>query len=240
MASPLSNELNFLDHDVETTWNVSDPLKEAIDDQYKAYASLMNRRAENVKPSVNVYGPPMHRNPRSTIRPSFRMIKLFKIVSEIAPQVQAGEQFQTILSIFDAANALKLLHRFIDRKQAIMKKQFQVDGDEETIMSYAVNPAQHRQFDHELRLQKIFVRLLHVKGLTSYVGSGSPMNQAYLYSLGWIYKIARLLLEEEVSRITPNLDTDSYDAHEGYGDPAASLFAVCIPSLYLVSLILQC
>jgi hypothetical protein len=158
------------------------------------------------------------------------MNKLFKIVSNIAPQVQAGEQFQTIMSIFDGANALKLLHRFVDKKQAVIKEEYHA-GEPQSIMIYAVNPAQHRQFDHELRLQKIFVRLLHLRGLTKYVGAGK-VDRTYLYSLYRVYKNARFLLEEEVSRITPNVITDSYEAHENYGDPAANVFAWVEPARY--------
>lgn len=227
MARPLHHELAVLDNEVETTWNISAAQKAAIDDQQNHYNSILRNRPEKVRPSANVYGPPMHRNPRSTIRPSDRMNKLFKIASEIAPQVQARDQFQTLMSIFDGANALKLLHRFVDRTQPIMKRQYEDDID---IMTKAVNPAQRKQFDHELRLRKIFIRLLHVGGLTSFVGPGLPMNDTYLRSFGRIYRNARLLLEEEVSRIIPSVSTDSYDTHDAYGDPAAASFAWVTPA----------
>lgn len=223
MAYPFDQELSYLDHDGEMLYNVGDPLRSALNDQLEHYDSILDGRPQDVNPSVNVYRPPMHRDPRSTIRPSMRMSKLFNVKSQISPQVQAREQFQTIMSIFDGANALKLLHRFVDRKQAAMAAEYDA-GEPLDIMNYEVNPAQHRQFDHELRLQQIFVRLLHLRGLTRFTGDGK-LDKTHLYSLYRVYKNARLMLEEEVSRITPNLATDSYDAHESYGGPTASIFA---------------
>jgi hypothetical protein len=34
MAYPFDSELGYLDHDVETFWNIGNPLKAAIEDQY--------------------------------------------------------------------------------------------------------------------------------------------------------------------------------------------------------------
>jgi len=127
------------------------------------------------------------------------------------------------MSIFDGANALKLLHRFLDRKQAAMTDNVQPD-DPLSAMNPSVNPKQHKQFDFEHRLHRIFVRLLHLKGLTSFAGPVGP-DKTYLFSLYKVYSVARMLLEEEVSRITPIPDTDSYEVYEGYGDPTAPIFA---------------
>jgi hypothetical protein len=161
----------------------------------------------------------MHLHPLSLIRHSAGLKKLIQAAFQVSPERQAGEQFQKIMSICNGANALRLIHRFIDRRQLhLLKYPKRVDASD-------INPQQSHIFVYERRLQRLWIRLLHRKGLHRFdtrLANGVRHDVKVGQSLYEIYTARRLFLEEKIATKRGNGCTDDFEIN--WDDPASDIF----------------
>lgn len=144
----------------------------------------------------------MHRHPDTIIIATEAVNKLLRAAQQIAPERLAGEQFQKILSIYNAANALKLLNRFLDKRQDPLIAYPRPDGLD--LWSPHINPNYSKNLIYERKLQRLWIRMLHKKGLWRYTGRRAHrllQDHKNLADLAGIYTFGRMLLEDEVKRI---------------------------------------
>ena len=175
----------------------------------------------------------MHRHPVSIIRSNPGIQKLIQVASQMAPERQAGEKFQKIMSIYNAANALKLINRFIDRRQdPLLEYPRQPDGSD--LWNTAINPKVSENLVYERRLQRLWIRFLHRKGLHQYArreGNRAAQEVKLLQALHQIYMVGRVFLEDEIRRIpadqTRRLGPRDYiDMYAiDWDDPASNIFS---------------
>jgi len=166
----------------------------------------------------------MHRHPLSIIKSSTGLEKLIKVASQVSPERMADERFQKVMAVYNGANALKLIHRFIDKRQPhLLEYPQRVDGSD--ILSTDINPQQSDILVYERRFQRLWIRFLHRKGLHRYEGrlpGGVQQSGTVARSLYELYGAGRLFLEEEIDSKRENRITDDYEID--LNDPASDTF----------------
>ena len=144
------------------------------------------------------YVPPMHRHPLSIMKSSTSLKKLVQQVSHVSPERQADERFQKIIYNYNGANALKLIHRFIDKRQPHLR-DYPQRVDESDIWSANINPQKSDILVYERRFQRLWILFLHRKGLHRFEErqpSGIKQNATVGRSLYDIYMAGRLVLKK--------------------------------------------
>ena len=172
----------------------------------------------------------MHRHPGTIMMATNRVNKLLAAAQQIAPERLAGEKFQEILSIYNAGNALKLVDRFLDKRQDPLLAYPRPDGLD--LWSPHINPKFSKNLIYERKLQRLWIRMLHKKGLWQYkqrTGNRILQDHKNLTDLANFYILGCVFLEDEVNRIK----ADQYPAHGSHNrdyymldedDPASDMF----------------